>query len=184
MYAFKDTDPANKDVNGVSRWEKTNHAVLCVGWGEETTAGGRTQKYWVIKNSWGASWGEGPLPPPPPPVPPPHRPCLTPPPPTCADGYFRLARGNDEVAVESMSVAFDIEVPQTGLRAAATPPAGGQQQGKAPAPAASSAVSGDDAGKLHDHMEQATASLGGAHDTTAQLMSVGSGGHGRLPHRA
>lgn len=68
-----------------------------------------------------------------------------------------------------MSVAFDIEAPKTGLRAA-----------PAPAPAASH---GDSPEQVHDHLEQATASLGGAHDTTAQLMSVGSGEHGRLPHR-
>ena len=75
IYTFKDTDKANFDINGISRWEKTNHAVLAVGWGEDDDG----KKYWIIKNSWGASWGE--------------------------NGYFKLAKGNDIIAAESMAVA-------------------------------------------------------------------------------
>merc|ERR1712216_832507 len=58
-----------------NHWEKTTHAVLVVGWGENHDQG----KYWIVKNSWGPNWGE--------------------------KGYFRIKRGVDSCAIESMSVA-------------------------------------------------------------------------------
>ena len=48
-----------------------NHAVLLTGWGVDATT---STKYWIIKNSWGTSWGES--------------------------GYVRLVRGVNACNVE------------------------------------------------------------------------------------
>lgn len=57
------------------QWEKTTHSVLLVGYGESPADG----KFWIAKNTWGAQWGE--------------------------NGYFRIRRGTDECAFESMAMA-------------------------------------------------------------------------------
>jgi cathepsin C len=57
-----------------NHWEKTTHAVLVVGYGHSQAEG----KYWKVKNSWGPNWGE--------------------------DGYFKIPRGVDHCAFESMAV--------------------------------------------------------------------------------
>ena len=54
-----------------------NHAVLVVGWGELSAQEGGT-RYWIVKNSWGKSWG--------------------------MDGYFWIRRGTNECAIENMAV--------------------------------------------------------------------------------
>uniref|UniRef100_UPI0035900DA7 dipeptidyl peptidase 1-like n=1 Tax=Myxine glutinosa TaxID=7769 RepID=UPI0035900DA7 len=65
-------------------FEPTNHAVLIVGYGHDATSG---LDFWTVKNSWGEDWGE--------------------------DGYFRIRRGNDECAIESIAVAAT-PIPQLG----------------------------------------------------------------------
>ncbi len=74
VYSSRDDDRSDWDITKTSRWEKTNHAVTAIGWGEQDG-----QKYWVIKNSWGDEWGE--------------------------NGYFKMKRGTDDVATESMAVS-------------------------------------------------------------------------------
>lgn len=59
-------------------FQLTNHAVLLVGYGFDRKL---KLPYWVVKNSWGTSWGE--------------------------NGYFRILRGSDECSIESLGVAFD-----------------------------------------------------------------------------
>ncbi|CAH8620869.1 unnamed protein product [Dicrocoelium dendriticum] len=59
-------------------FEMTNHAVMLVGYGFDKKL---KLPYWIVKNSWGPSWGE--------------------------DGYFRILRGSDECSIESLGVAFD-----------------------------------------------------------------------------
>jgi len=71
-----------EEHNGLHRWEQTNHAVVAVGWGVEKDTG---VKYWLIKNTWGPNWGE--------------------------HGYFRIRRGTDECAIESMASTFDLILP-------------------------------------------------------------------------
>ncbi|XP_014325848.1 dipeptidyl peptidase 1 [Xiphophorus maculatus] len=63
-------------ADSINPFELTNHAVLLVGYGRCHKTG---QKYWIVKNSWGAQWGE--------------------------EGYFRIRRGSDECAIESIAVA-------------------------------------------------------------------------------
>lgn len=51
------TNPKNPLIedNGdktVRQWMFTNHAVVCVGWGEEMHEG-QTLQFWILKNSWG-----------------------------------------------------------------------------------------------------------------------------------
>ena len=60
-------------------WEKVDHSVLLVGWGEENG-----EKYWILQNSWGENWGE--------------------------NGLFRMRRGTDESAIESMGEAVEMEI--------------------------------------------------------------------------
>lgn len=68
----------------VNPFELTNHAVLLVGYGQCHKTG---EKYWIVKNSWGPGWGE--------------------------DGYFRIRKGSDECAIESIALAAN-PIPKLG----------------------------------------------------------------------
>lgn len=48
---FSDTQTTCPD----DKYTVTNHAVALVGWGTDPTHG----LYWILRNSWGSSWGEG-----------------------------------------------------------------------------------------------------------------------------
>ena len=63
-------------------FQATGHAVVIVGYGYDHETG---EKFWRVQNSWGKSWGE--------------------------DGYFRIRRATNEVAIESNSVFADVIVP-------------------------------------------------------------------------
>jgi len=77
--------PAMVEVRANARWQLYtggiisnqcflfNHAVLAVGWGVEGS-----QKYWIIKNTWGDAWGE--------------------------DGYIRVVRGDNCVSKAAYSM--------------------------------------------------------------------------------
>lgn len=78
LFSYSDgifTD-SSENVPRVDNWEKTNHAVVAMGWGE-TQSG---EKYWIVKNSWGTNWGDR--------------------------GYFKIRRGTDECAFESMGITL------------------------------------------------------------------------------
>jgi len=64
--------------NQRAEWERVDHAVLLVGFGEDV----KGQKYWLLQNSWGEHWGE--------------------------DGFFRMHRGSDESGIESIVVSADV----------------------------------------------------------------------------
>ncbi|MCL4131439.1 UNVERIFIED_CONTAM: hypothetical protein GTU68_054207 [Idotea baltica] len=48
---------------------------MVVGYGVEPET---KEKFWIVKNSWSSDWGE--------------------------KGYFRIRRGTDEIAIESMAL--------------------------------------------------------------------------------
>ena len=75
----RDASGGGTHHGGKSFFERTNHAVLVVGWGVEAGSG---RKYWWAQNTWGSEWGLG--------------------------GYFKMARGTDDSAFESMAVAIDV----------------------------------------------------------------------------
>ncbi|OAF70956.1 hypothetical protein A3Q56_01323 [Intoshia linei] len=59
-----------------------NHAVLIVGYGSEIIDG-KSVDYWIVKNSWGADWGE--------------------------KGYFRILRGDNRCGITEMALMVIME---------------------------------------------------------------------------
>ncbi|MCQ2817600.1 MAG: hypothetical protein MJ252_10080 [archaeon] len=55
-FQIKDLIIKEKEDKIQKEWERVDHSVLLVGWGEEEIEG-NTVKYWVIQNSWGNKWG-------------------------------------------------------------------------------------------------------------------------------
>lgn len=72
----------DQGVANVKAWQHTNHAVVAVGWGH-TMVNGKRERYWIVRNSWGTTWGE--------------------------NGYFRIRRGTDECGIESMATTFTVK---------------------------------------------------------------------------
>jgi len=66
-------------ATGAFNWEYTNHALVAVGWGEQMEEG-KMVKYWLLRNSWGPTWGHG--------------------------GYVKVLRGENVGGIESQ--AFSI----------------------------------------------------------------------------
>jgi len=58
-------------MNGSSCPVSTNHAIVIIGWGKSSST-----NYWIIRNSWGSSWGE--------------------------KGYVRIVLGKNACGVENM----------------------------------------------------------------------------------
>jgi cathepsin C len=60
-------------------WDKVEHSITLVGYGEENGV-----KYWIGMNTWGTNWGE--------------------------NGFFKILRGENDCAIESMGDYLNIEV--------------------------------------------------------------------------
>ena len=66
---------AQKSQDSKPEWEKVDHSMALVGWGEEEI-NDQIVKYWILQNSWGSSWGD--------------------------KGYMKLLRGTDHLGIESI----------------------------------------------------------------------------------
>jgi len=75
-------DPGQQVNSEFNPIVSVNHAVLCVGYGvcgandPECNGINEGMRYWIVKNSWGKSFGE--------------------------NGYFKIIRGVNELGIESM----------------------------------------------------------------------------------
>ena len=69
---YHSLDTKNKFFSLKSEWNKIDHSVLLVGFGEDEIT---KEKFWILQNTWGPNWGEG--------------------------GFFRIKRGTNELGIES-----------------------------------------------------------------------------------
>jgi hypothetical protein len=62
LYRYSEGVLAEPWLHCSSRFFNVNHGVVIVGYGEvnsdDTKVRGRCKEYWIIRNSWGADWGE------------------------------------------------------------------------------------------------------------------------------
>merc|ERR1712025_234152 len=81
IYQCSESSETEEQLNGTSvthnPWQPVTHAVVIVGYGTEMCNGVNT-KFWHVKNSWGANWGQ--------------------------HGYFKVERGINSCGIESMAV--------------------------------------------------------------------------------
>jgi len=69
-------EPSSVKNPKILPWRYTTHSILAVGWGEEKNlSGGEPVKYWLVRNSWGRSWG--------------------------IEGYAKMRRGQNDAAIET-----------------------------------------------------------------------------------
>ena len=67
----------NLEDYGIS-WQNLNHSVVIIGWGTDPV---NQQKYWIVRNSYGSTWGD--------------------------HGEFLVQRGTDDFGIESETTAYD-----------------------------------------------------------------------------
>ncbi|CZT98828.1 hypothetical protein PFAG_03258 [Plasmodium falciparum Santa Lucia] len=73
-------EPKNDGVYNITGWDRVNHAIVLLGWGEEEI-NGKLYKYWIGRNSWGNGWGK--------------------------EGYFKILRGQNFSGIESQSLFIE-----------------------------------------------------------------------------
>jgi len=74
-------DGVFKDNTCSNGHDALNHGVLIVGYGVDILSG-MSEDYWIVKNSWGKTWGEG--------------------------GYIRMARNNDNMCGIATSPVYPL----------------------------------------------------------------------------
>jgi C1A family cysteine protease len=77
----KITDKSIRDY-GYS-WQNLNHSVVILGWGTDPVTG---MKYWIVRNSYGPTWGD--------------------------KGEFLVKRGSNDFGIESETTAYNFALCQ------------------------------------------------------------------------